>query len=491
MAGTGKSTISSTVASNLLFRGSLGASFFFKRGDGDRSNPSHFFTTIAAHLVVQRPSTAESMRHAIDAVRDITDLPMDEQFEKLIFGPLKEIHQRPPKHPTTPTIVVVDALDECEDAEAAKFIILCMSNASRLEGAGIAFFVTSRPEHHIRLGFLADDVKDHYERLILQQVPQSEVANDIQTFLVHRFQEIRESFNKMRPAEASRLSDAWPGEDVTKTLVKMAVPLFIYAATVCRFIENPRRGGGSPNDRLAKVIGQQFTTSNIDAAYLTVLNQMLEDSDDSNADDGIVKEFKEIVGPIILLAEPLSIVSIAKLLGIQRSMVENLLDLLHAVLDVPDKHESPVRLLHKSFHDFLICSGRAKMFSVNETAMHSLLAHRCLDILNEELRENICQIGCPGEHPRIEQQDMNRFLSPSAQYACRYWAHHLSNSALTIDDNSPERRFLQTHFLHWLEALGLLGRAWEIIDLIITLKSTVDRVAYLTRTRVYPAMLTG
>jgi hypothetical protein len=46
MAGTGKSTISRTVAQALADQGRLGASFFFKRGEHDRENASLFFTTL-------------------------------------------------------------------------------------------------------------------------------------------------------------------------------------------------------------------------------------------------------------------------------------------------------------------------------------------------------------------------------------------------------------------------------------------------------------
>lgn len=50
-AGTGKSTISRTVAQAFADKGRLGASFFFKRGEHDRENASLFFTTIAVDLV--------------------------------------------------------------------------------------------------------------------------------------------------------------------------------------------------------------------------------------------------------------------------------------------------------------------------------------------------------------------------------------------------------------------------------------------------------
>lgn len=55
-AGTGKLTISRTVAQTFVDRGQLGVSFFFKRGEHDRENASFFFTTIVHELVHQRPA---------------------------------------------------------------------------------------------------------------------------------------------------------------------------------------------------------------------------------------------------------------------------------------------------------------------------------------------------------------------------------------------------------------------------------------------------
>src|SRR5439155_1000330 len=51
MAGTGKSTISRTVAESFAKQQLLGASFFFKRGEGERGNATRFFTTIATDLM--------------------------------------------------------------------------------------------------------------------------------------------------------------------------------------------------------------------------------------------------------------------------------------------------------------------------------------------------------------------------------------------------------------------------------------------------------
>jgi predicted alpha/beta-fold hydrolase len=51
MAGTGKSTISRTLARNFSDNGFLAASFFFKRGENNRGGVSKFFSTIINQLI--------------------------------------------------------------------------------------------------------------------------------------------------------------------------------------------------------------------------------------------------------------------------------------------------------------------------------------------------------------------------------------------------------------------------------------------------------
>ena len=53
MAGTGKSTISRTVARSLKDTNHLGASFFFKRGEGDRGNTKKCFPTLTRQLILR------------------------------------------------------------------------------------------------------------------------------------------------------------------------------------------------------------------------------------------------------------------------------------------------------------------------------------------------------------------------------------------------------------------------------------------------------
>ncbi|KAL8365095.1 hypothetical protein RB595_004086 [Gaeumannomyces hyphopodioides] len=88
MAGTGKSTISRTVAKKLSAAEVPSASFFFKKGEGDRGSAAMFFTTILAQLVHQVPVLASHVQNAIENDPAIVDKNKKEQFEKLFLEPL-------------------------------------------------------------------------------------------------------------------------------------------------------------------------------------------------------------------------------------------------------------------------------------------------------------------------------------------------------------------------------------------------------------------
>ncbi|KAE8132421.1 hypothetical protein BDV38DRAFT_210749 [Aspergillus pseudotamarii] len=88
MAGTGKSTISRTVARSLRDTNNLGASFFFKRGDGDRGNAKKFFPTLTRQLMLWNSELRFGVQKTLNHDPDITSKSLREQFEKLLLQPL-------------------------------------------------------------------------------------------------------------------------------------------------------------------------------------------------------------------------------------------------------------------------------------------------------------------------------------------------------------------------------------------------------------------
>lgn len=67
IAGIGKSTVAQTIAQFFAKNRQLGASFFFKKGEGNCSIADRFFTTIAKDLMVHVPEVTFGITEAIDA----------------------------------------------------------------------------------------------------------------------------------------------------------------------------------------------------------------------------------------------------------------------------------------------------------------------------------------------------------------------------------------------------------------------------------------
>ncbi|KAF3119539.1 hypothetical protein TWF703_003293 [Orbilia oligospora] len=93
-AGTGKSTISRTVADIFNNCKRLGASFFFKGGENKRDNASLLFTTISVQLSRRLPGLAPYIKRAIQGDRDIIRKSFQKQFKYLVLQPLQELGRK-------------------------------------------------------------------------------------------------------------------------------------------------------------------------------------------------------------------------------------------------------------------------------------------------------------------------------------------------------------------------------------------------------------
>ena len=144
LAGTGKSTIAQTFAETTFADGKLGASFFCSRDFVDRSNLQMIFTTLAFQLTYRYPTFREELLQVLKAIPNVGRESLCSQMEKLIVGPLKAIH--------IPTLIIIDALDECKDEEPASAILSVLSRYID-EIPDVKFFITGRPEPFIYSGF--------------------------------------------------------------------------------------------------------------------------------------------------------------------------------------------------------------------------------------------------------------------------------------------------------------------------------------------------
>jgi hypothetical protein len=459
MAGTGKSTISKTVASCLRGKKSLGASFFFKRGEADRGNAKRLFPTLIEQLATSIPQLVPGVQKAIEDDPNISEKVLREQFEKLVLEPLLGIKQGP----TAITVIVIDALDECDQEDDIRVILRLLPQVQKSNLVQLRFLLTSRPELPIRLGFKG--IADGHQDLVLHEIPKPVIEHDISLYFEYKFSKLRQE----RPFPSD-----WPGGETIKILVKRTIPLFISAATLYRFISDKE---WNPEIRLKAILADQTTyVSKMDSTYIPVLNQLLTRQDEWESQQ-LIQEFKEIVGVIILLATPLSVNALVRLLNLERDNVNNRLDRLHSVLNIPDSLDTPVRLLHLSFRDFLLDPKQknSSRFWIDEKEAHQNVTAQCLKIMQRSLKKNICSL--PGEgtqRQEISNHSIDQYLPPELQYSCRYWVQHLIQSrdlAGLLDDVFL---FLEKHFLHWVEAMSILGVVSEVVGVIDRLQKVMQ-----------------
>ncbi|PMD31742.1 HET-domain-containing protein [Hyaloscypha variabilis F] len=476
IAGTGKSTISRTIAQHFHERSLLGASFFFKRGEAYRGHAGRLFTTIAAQLAVKLPYVAQQIQAAIDADPDLYSKALREQFEKLIIHALTNIH-----NPQT-LIIVIDALDECDHDTDIRAIIHLLSQARTLPHVRLKTFLTSRPELPIRLGF--KKILGSYQNIVLHEIPQPIIIHDLRVFFEFELARIRNEYNAST-FEELELPPDWPGQQI-ETLVHMSVPLFIFATTICRFLEDP--AWYNPASQLQKLLDYQATScaelDKLSCTYLPVLAQLVAGKSEAQK-ERLLEDFRNIVGAIVLLAEPLSATALSKLLNIPLSIIQRQLQTLHSVLSIPARADAPIRTFHLSFHDFLIDPAKKSTnnFWIDEQAAHKRLAARCIQLLsvNKVLKKDICNLQQPGiSFAQVDRQTIDKYLPPEVQYACLYWVYHLELCNISVQDKDQVHTFLQTHFLHWLEALCLIGNMHKSISMIEALRKRCQPGMYIS-----------
>lgn len=467
MAGTGKSTISRTVARSLSETGLLGASFFFKRGEADRGNAMNLFPTIARQLAIHIPQLLPFLQGAVHENPGLAAKALTDQFDKLLLRPLLSLNQL--DHIGKPTAIVIDALDECDIESDMRIILQLLPKLQKSISVHLRVFLTSRPELPIHQGFLGTQaaVRDHDSQdLALHQLPRAVIEHDISLLLNHRLSSIRSE---------RCLPVGWPGNMTFRSLVELSVPLFIFAATLCRMLEDPH---WDPNESLAEILAHQNNGSQFDGTYLPILNRVLEGTRNTGQ---LIQEFREIIGAIVMLESPLSINSLSKLLGISDGLIKRRLSdglikrrliSLHSVLSIPNDMTKPVRLFHISFRDYLLdqdTRGKTPLW-LDKEEIHQKLTTRCLYICGS-LRKNMCKLKGATKRAMIRREIIDRDILPELQYSCRFWSHHLAQTNDPTAEVDIVLSFLQKHFLHWMEAMSILGFVSEVVDTIHQLQS--------------------
>ncbi len=468
LAGIGKSTIARTVAEDEDHRKCLGASFFFSRQEKDLSDAKFFIPTIVHQLAQSYPEVRSGVVQVLQDDPDIVNKSFATQLQQLILNPLRDITS--PK----PVLLVVDALDECDNSEnaAAKLFKIVVSRCT--EVPSLRLLVTSRPETYIQSVFIGE----YTTGIVLHEnVEQSVVSNDIRRYL-------RAEMSKIPRELGAKLPSSWPYEKDLDQLVDKAGKLFIWAATAIRFVGDSaeRNPASQLKILLGTPVGPNMNDENpyapLDNLYVAVLSQAIK-----SLRDPLVKGIQDVIGTIVRLRSEMPLEEIGRFLG--ENMVEASLGRIQSIVPVPSDSSRPVQIYHPSFPDFITSWERCPhpQFYVDIHSHERRLALRCLDILNSKLSEDVDKLLKPTEEISVLSKEAVLDVMPlEVQYACRFWAVHVASRS--IDHGEEELAatldtFSSTKLLRWVVAMSILGTLSDAVTAMRAIQDWMVSLVYI------------
>ncbi|KAF7355803.1 NACHT domain-containing protein [Mycena venus] len=356
-AGAGKSAIMQTLARELQKAGTLGGSFFFKRGHATRGNGKTLFATIAYQLALGVPWLKAPISNIVEDDPSIIVRSIEVQLQKLIFQPccLDNVGET-----RDPIAILIDGLDECEGKDVQEEILRSIRNSVADFSLPLHFIIASRPEPHICEMFESPFYAGLYRAFNVDQS-----FDDVKKYLRDEFARIRREHHRTM----ANISPPWPSPQILDHLVWKSSGHFIYASTIIKFVDDKNY---RPTDRLATVEDQDVAQScsvfdPLDQLYMTILYS-------APLQDQLV--------PILCAITNFQLHpdAVDELCGLAPGDTRLLLRGLHSVLGVPEGSDDTISIHHASFRDFLRNERRSQQFYVDSLDHRMNLARAFLKL---------------------------------------------------------------------------------------------------------------
>ena len=438
--GSGKSTIASSLVSQLMKRGRMGSNFAFKRGNIALSDPAAVWRTIAHDLTRYDDPFATVLAAVLESGTVDPGRPdIASHFESLIMEPWTKRHSQSLPHDIP--VIVLDGLDECgsdpSQAGQRKALLDTFVRWSHLPRK-FKLIITGRDER-VNLSF----------RSCCQQIELPTGAN----VNMDTTQDIRNFFER-RFAEIGGLSlDGWPGDNVLDTLTARAAGLFIWAETVIRFVEQ-----GLPDEQLEHVlVGNLGEGDNVTNLYCQILEQFFGD-----ANVRMLNVLNQVATIIVLAKITLHVDDLPSFILQPKASVTVILNKLSSVISV-GSDSGIIRIRHLSFAEFMCDPHRCpQRFYIDRSKGSHNISRACFRLMKKCLKFNICELETsylPNKDVKDLSRRIMRNIGHPLIYSCRFWAAHIRDTPTEPTENvdliADISDFFQSCFLYWLEVMSL------------------------------------
>lgn len=332
-------------------------------------------------------------------------------------------------------ILIIDGLDECQTnlRELLDMIMQKWSSYSHVK-----WIISSRnwPSIHERL--------DSAGQLSLELNAKS-VSTAVELYIQH----------KVHQLEKLKRYDLGTRDGVQQQLVKNADGTFLWVALVCQYLEKMQR------DPLTKL---QKLPPGLNPLYKRMMKEILESEDMELEDTNLCKQ---ILGFMAVAYRPTTLKELASFIETSEAPSNNIdslktdIGLCGSFLTVRD---NTVYFVHQSAKDFLVDKASNEIFPSGMGEVHHTIFSRSLQMMRRTLQRDIYSLHMPG-FPINQVKPPEPDPLASVRYSCIHWVKHLhdyhsckmAKPHEDLQDGGIVDNFLRKNYLHWLEALALLG----------------------------------
>ncbi|KAJ6544478.1 quinon protein alcohol dehydrogenase-like superfamily [Mycena capillaripes] len=272
-----------------------------------------------------------------------------------------------------------------------------------------------------------------------------DIDDDIRTYISAQMLIIKDQYPDL-PSD-------WPGIDAVDSLVQLAHGLFIWAAVACSYIQ-----AYQPARRIQTLLSSPSVLGLAEDSLNNLYAMAIRDAGPWHTDD-FAKDMHDLLAVIIISQNPQTLRGLQDMMGIDDVRASDLVSRLQSILKKDE--DGLIRALHPSVRNYLVGSPRCDPGSawfLDEEAEHIVMAMRCIKHLNKTLKRNMMSVSDPAADPQSLLP-----LPDAMAYACVSWVYHVCRVELTAEFATTIHGFLSQHFLHWVEALSILGQSRNAI----------------------------
>ena len=434
LPGIGKTSLAHSICASLHERNHLAGAFFCRRDDPNLSDPMNILPTFIHKLAILFPPFRTIVAKHL---RDDPNFTHESMEGPLFFDFISSL----PRHLERTLVFVIDALDECGDAQSRPRLLEILTSAAA-QASWLKIIVTSRTEFDVE-DFFGTLAQSSYLRYDL--TTDQDASADLRTFTRGQFDLL---------ALHRNLDTRWPKEPDLNRVVSRANGLFIFVKTLVFALKRCK----DPEESLKAALQDPAVTGleSLFKRYSSILKAQKAPN---------TAEFQRMVG-VILAASPYRALceeKIAELAGVKLYLVKTWVNSLSSLLYRDEATNGGIRLRHMSVYDFFLSDRCSYQMDVRGADVQ--LGIECLKVMTTQLRFNICKL----DDSRLANTDVGdlpsrvkQYISDDLQYSCLHWLDHLCFPPANRDQRVLVLGGLKEFFeglypIFWVEVLSVMG----------------------------------